>query len=271
MSALPSFFRSGTAEETSLASPDEDYSRIASDGRSESTRERISPIPTAAEVTVYRTERRWSGIDVFLRLPFDLPVTDMFTVRIYALTHGDRALVATGRYGPQAEAQIPTARHIAAHRGGADFFEVTLAFNDIPIVTETDCEVSIFASDNLPPPPEGVGCVPIALGGLATSSVSTLIVAPDAQIVSLIATQLVAGPRWVQFFDQGSLPIAGGTAPIFSLGFPAGIGQTRAEMDLARLFASRRFRNGIAMGISSTGDLFTAGAAGDVAAQAWIR
>lgn len=246
--------------------------RIDPEGRYESERVVVAPIPNAGAVSVYRTQKTWRGIDVFLRLPFDLPVTDMFTVRLYAETRGEKTIVSTGRYGPQAETQRAEARHLIAYRGGAAAFEVELFFNDLPIVTETEAYVSIFAADDLPEPPDGIGCVPLAAGGLMTTAASSLLVAADAQIVSVVATQLVAGPRWLMFFDQGSLPIAAGTAPILAFGLPAGIGQSLPlPPDVEKLFASRRFRSGVAMGVSSTGDVFTAGAAGDVSAQAWVR
>lgn len=272
---VPEFIRS----EFIASAQEPERPRVSADGSFESDVVRIDLNGASlVERSVYITERRWSGCDVYLELgpPFApaIIVEARLTVRVYAIgAGGGRTLVATGRHVSENSTGTQGV-WICAVRGGAERFEVTLTSTDYAS-SVSYANVRVFAANDLPPADPIVGTVSFQpLGEISTANqlARNDTSSKNARIVGIQATQLVAGPRYLLIVDTQSAALVGGESPTFSFGFVAGVGQPiRMPPNIDRLFASRGFQSGIGVAISSTGNVVTLGAAGDVAWSVWFR
>jgi hypothetical protein len=209
-------------------------------------------------------------VDVFIAAPATVGgFTEIVTIRVYSIAQGVRSLVSSGRYGPT----LADERWICAARGAADRYEVTIqnGSGSPAIAVGTFVQLSVVGVDQAPEAPDYVGTE--SLSPFADMSMTTVVqwpvVAPDIQVVAAQATSLVAGARWFQVHDSAVALIAG-VRPVFSFGL-VGVGTTLILQDLEKLFASRRFRNGLIGAVSTTGATFTAAVDPEVAWGLWFR
>jgi len=236
--------------------------------------------PSNGSTTVFRTSRRWRGIDVFIAKPtFDSPGAETLArIKIFAVIEGmDRVLVATGIYRhPVVAANIPPSRWVCGARVACDRFEVELSYNAVPLNPGVDMlDVGVIASDELVSL-ETIAGAPFSSGPeLLTFDVrrAPALAAgdPGYEIVSVHATRAAAAaPRWLHIHDSNDPTGAAILAqnPVFSFGLPA-VGDT--VFDASELLRTYRFKSGIVAAISTNGANTVLGAAGDLAWQVFFR
>lgn len=218
------------------------------------------------ELSLYVTKKPWRGIDVYLAATNAVPLSSVFTIRIYAIVDGMRAMVSTGRYNfvastAGANVQIPPTLVAAARSGGVKF-EVTVSWNAQVGVNNTQpVQWAIYASDQLTVDPPPLTGAPIPFAGNNTTQWDTagiggVVLYPDAEIRQIVAVNTAAAARYVLLIetDAGTVVGAGFVATMsFPIGAIAGQG---ALFDNVRY----RVRPGRRMRIfaSSTGPTLTA-------------
>ncbi|MDB4884467.1 MAG: hypothetical protein JWL95_3233 [Gemmatimonadetes bacterium] len=152
------------------------------------------------EVSVFSSSRQWRGCDVYLTATADL--FTVLTVRVYAVTKGQRYLVASGRYATSSlelagderfNPSIPDA-WVAAARSGAASFEVTISSTSFIFVPPTGgFTATIVCADDLTSAPPGVGLITsIPASILVMNSSFPMFAAPP--VLELVAVRAAPGP-----------------------------------------------------------------------------
>lgn len=234
------------------------------------------PYPIDTPTSVYKTKRRWSGIDVYARIlgssGASLPY---LRVWIYALTGNDRALVGSGwlivRDG--ATSRIAVARTIATN------FEVVAELCSVG-VTHPTVSLSFVASDEcLDVDPSDVA-VSLTGGYISNAPAILPLLSPAApnpahfltQLTGAVVTNTTAAVLYWQAVDSATIPVLA-TAPLVSVAIPP---KTTVWLGSEQLsgyrFGSAGTAGGLICGGSTAAASFSAGtavAAGDILQQVW--
>lgn len=237
--------------------------------------DRYFDIAPTSEISVYKTQKAWAGLDVYVNLPAYNYATGagtlrMATLRVYAITRGNRSLVASGRVSATKDAG-QGAVWVAAARCDADQFEVTWEADlfpspQLPGVSSPQILVTCVASDRNTAIPAGLGqqvsnigslAIPQAMSGLHTATFTI----PRMRICGVNAVNKVNAPRILQFRTTGSVG-----NPFAAFGMPAQGSPIFVETD--GLFPGVPRYNQIIVDILTAAG--TAGADGDVQWQFWF-
>lgn len=199
---------------------------------------RPGPLLTGGLVSVYTTQRRWKGIDVYLDtggLAIGGNDGNNVVCALFAIAQGVRTLVATGRMS-FAEGQAGwRTKHMIAYRGGAaERFEVHFGSDFIPApgtmqlaIVATDEVVEVDGADC-----DEVGTVLVdgtVLGGGNGASVVNAIsstLAGSIELRGVVAATVpgvaAATPRFLHIHDAFAGTPVNGLRPLFSFGMTDG-------------------------------------------------
>jgi hypothetical protein len=238
--------------------------------------DRYFPIAVQAETSVYKTKKAWAGLDVFVNLPGYNYATGVgtqrfATIRIYAITRGNRSLVASGRVTVTKD-MGKGAIWVAAARCDADQFEVTfeadlLQSPNLPGTQAPKLLVSCVASDRNTAIPDGLGeqvadfgstGIPQSMFGLHTFTLTV----PRMRITGVNAVNKIASPRILQFRTTGAVG-----NPFAAFGMPLQGSPIYAKAGNGLLDGVPRYDQIIVDVLQANG---TAGADGDVQWQFWF-
>jgi hypothetical protein len=238
--------------------------------------DRYFPIAQQSEVSVYKTRKAWAGLDVYVTLPgynyaTGVGTLRIATLRVYAITRGNRSLVSSGRVTVTKD-MGKGAVWVTAARCDADQFEVTWESDleqspNLPGVQAPKILVSCVASDRNTAIPDGLGeqVANFPTTGIPQTMISlhafTLTV-PRLRITGINAVNLAAAPRILQLRTTGSVG-----SPFASFGMP---------LQGSPLYA--KAGNGLLDGVPRYDQVFvdilqangTAAADGDVKWQLWF-
>ncbi len=232
-------------------------------------------LPDSSTVPVYATQRRWRALDVYVdTVAATIGAIATLSVGVFAIVRGMRVLVASGRTRAGAGSTNQRPMRICSVRSAvAERFEVVLEYDDIPASSSEEVSFAVIATDEaLPDDDSSDGVVPLSvisnnLQTLATQSLSAQS-SFRYQLVGLSATALVAS-RWLHVHDKLSGSPAG-LAPVYSFGLPS-VGSTVFGTERTLFTCRRLFKAGVMIAVSSTGDVTTLGANGDVAFMGLVR
>lgn len=236
------------------------------------------------EFPLFTMKQTWKALDVYVSPPDNLLTTAWIRVFVYAVLEGvGRVLVATGYYSPAAArgatATVSTeANWICAARARCSRFEVTYT----PLNFQAAANEMVFTaigSDDASEAPPWVGVMPL---DEIQSSLATIAPSPGAavtigdfrtQVVKAVAENETTGapgaiPLWFQGVDAVSVAAAANVIPHFSILVPAG---QSVLMTPEQLSGYRFGANGLVLGGSTTPNVFTVAAVGNLRFQAWIR
>jgi hypothetical protein len=248
------------------------------------------------EVTVYQTQSRWRGIDVYvddnaISAPhgvatlFGIPNTGVLVTRVYGYAQGSGwNLVSQGMlgfWGAQLSARPMgflqgRGTWVCAARAVCEKFAVTVQYYDtfdvagLPVFPTGNLMVTVAAADESVPVPYDVGAVyaagpqgAVPIIDLGTAAPGANIVIPRIELLYVQAVNTSAAARYLLGFSRVSAGLAAGTHAdmVWPLGPGAGYGFAGPERFT--------FGPGMTLAISSTAPLYTAAA--DSAIQALIR
>lgn len=171
--------------------------------------------PSAGEVEVLQTSRRWRGVDVYV-VPGANTGVGAFWVRIYAVDDfGGRALVASG-LGAASLAGLPAGGTpigdwAAAARGIASRWAVTVqTLSSDPLVLGDALQVVAMASDEAVPPPPNVGVRSLFCNG-------SLVGGQLARVIPFGIQDFAFTPEIVGLQASNDLAAGAGTARYFQI------------------------------------------------------
>jgi hypothetical protein len=245
------------------------------------TQEKVAFV-SRKEFPLTSIKRRWQGFDVAIQI--DKFSGNEASIFCYAIQHGIRTLVASGRYTGGGQPQkVLSVRDVVA-----DAFDITAISNHPPIFPAAVL-VSVVASDQTTSVHEdaetfGVAGVVDDVGGtgrfpaIIDLSVPVLVgsdpsVSPfqgscvlETGILAALPAASAAGV-WLQAFDAANPIPVGGEAPIWSLQ----IGPSEAGVDFAEITRGLRYPSGAYLAASTTIDTYTPVAAGQAFGSFFIR
>lgn len=206
----------------------------------------------------------YPNVDVYVQIPAVAVQAATFagaTVRLYSLSEGVQALQATGTIAAPVAGQGVKAVSVRS-RGAIDRWIATIQFTVVAGFPTVPVEGSIVTFD-------GAGD-DAALGG-GTRSIPASLVAAATGVISASPAMLykffghandaMPGPppqRYLQLFDKAAVPVLGDVPRL--AGIPIGPGATAFALGLDP--QGLLFTIGIAFGVSTTIDTFTAPGAG---------
>jgi hypothetical protein len=235
---------------------------------------RTVQLPSNTEVTLFRTKRRWRGIDIYMPQPLNTGPTGTarYIVYVYAISNGIRALIAQGVYQSQVDVGP---KWIASARAIGDAFEVSAVFEPNSDSTSAPFQFSYLATDEcLEETDRDVGVAQLAttlLVGSASFRVGSNVAftpeaGPGRELVALNLVNRTAGVLWAQALDA-TAPFFGGGAPIVSFLLPAG----GSVYETSKRLRDWRYKNGLVVAASTTPDTCTLAGLNDAGINFWYR
>lgn len=241
----------------------------------------VDPPSGLSEILLFTFDSPWRGCDVYLYPPATIfqAFQGFARVKIYAVSDVGRALVASGMYAPAITPPggiglTPSgAIWIAGVRGIAQRFEVTCALSGAIITPGTvgnTLQAVGIASDEATTIPREVGESRLAAAGLITGACLPGNGAGSDDKLAMLVTKIVAGntaPAFRYLQLHAAATVAG--ASVLTLRDVIAIppGQT-VVVDQPM---GRYTQSGLVAIVSTTPQILTAAAAGDVVYEVWGR